>query len=166
MALMVRPVPAPEQRRRETRRRPAMKQRCYFRLAVCVGVPSMLLPSITLLPKERITPPCVAMPVPLPKIFELSRRMVDVALAANTPFVTLLLMVLRSTSMLIGLVPAVTMPVRLVEMTLSRTVMVIGPELLFAAIPLLLNWILLFSMMTRALPPGDGWIAMPPPVDG
>src|SRR5262245_54747066 len=106
------------------------------------------------------------MPVPLPVMTELLRRMVDVALAANTPLVTLLLMVLRSTITLIGLAPAVTIPWRLAEMTLSRNVIVIAPDALFAAMPLLLNSILLFSMMTRALPPGLGWIAMPPPVEG
>src|SRR5262245_42242 len=114
-----------------------------------------------------MTPPaCVAIPVPLPKIFELSRRMVDVALAANTPFVTLLLMVLCSTITLMGLMPAVMIPVRLAEMTLSRTVIVIGPDVLFAAMPLVLNWTLLFSMVTRALPPTRGWTVMPPPVEG
>src|SRR5262245_3631636 len=111
-------------------------------------------------------PACVAMPVPLPVIFELSRRMVEAALAANTPFVTLLWMLLRSTITLMGLAPAVTIPWRLAEMTLSRTIMVIAPDALFAAMPLLLNWILLFSMVTRALPPTVGWIAMPPPVEG
>src|SRR5262245_18996238 len=120
-----------------------------------------------LLPAERITPPaCVAIPVPLPGMNELLRRISDDALAANTPFVTLLLMVLRSMPRLIGLTPAVTIPWRLAEMTLSRTIMVIGPDVLFAAIPLVLNWILLFSMVTRALPPTAGCIAMPAPVDG
>src|SRR5262245_547861 len=75
-------------------------------------------------------------------------------------------MVLRSMPRLIGLAPAVTMPVRLAEMTLSRTIMVMAPDALFAAMPLVLNWILLFSMVTRALPFTAGWIAMPPPVEG
>src|SRR5262245_24975187 len=121
---------------------------------------------MTLLPNERMTPPAwVAMPVPLPVMTELLSRISDGALAANTPFVTLLLMVLRSIIMLIGLAPAVTIPWRLAEMTLSRTVMVIGPDALFAAMPLVLNWILLFSMVMWALlPAAFGWITMPPPV--
>src|SRR5262245_30605687 len=107
------------------------------------------------------------MPVVLPVILELSRRMVDAAPAELIPATMFSLMVEPSTVMLMVLAPAATMPlVRLLEMTLLRTVIEIVPFALLAASPFELNWMLLFSIVTRALPPTWGWITMPPPLDG